>query len=387
MALTSEAFASDALQQIVNQRVKGIESRPKYDLENSFGFEGYIPFQAFRYQYGFDEETREEGHTLRIDIKSFNELKTFHPSRRISKKLLSLSEAEVLNQARYDAYMSIVQQLIYFRMVKLLNGREKDLNRSVEQSSKFLGLPKVNIKDLISELSRLHKVTAEGSALKAQARAFEKMELKEIDAAAEHLIQFVPRLGEGIGKLPQESEVLSLERKRLELDLERINREVSWGDDRKLLSHVDIRRNTDRDETSFRINFNIPFFRFDRENFAREKVLHRLKEQDYIRDHSKVKSELERKLYSVQALATQTQSTLDRFAKTKKMIQELRKVKDLELKQALSEFGFEIEREILVNTLKFYSEYLEYLLEAGLFARFNDVNFLNPSWIGNGAES
>lgn len=398
IALSPIFCSANTLNELVDAKMKTLESsvsRPR--LERSFAFEGLVPFQSFEYEYGFDEDEsrnrfsgfnfdrdsfRKMGlHTFTVNFKSFQEIDTFTHSRRISDELLKISELEDVNQKRFDAYMSLVQQIVYYRMIKLFGTREKNLNKSVEQSAELLGLPKVNVRDLVNELNRLHKVSSEGMAIKAQAKAFKDMNLKELDAVAQTLLDHMGPLGQRVGELPENLEALSIQRKQLELKLQTIDRQVSWADDRKFLSHFDFRHAADTNENSFRINFNIPWIRFDRENYAREKVLHRLDEQDAERESIKVKSELERKRYEVQGLAAQGENTRDRLLKAKTLVSKVRKVRDIELRQVLADFDFELERDVLVLALRFYTQYLEYLYEAGHFARHKDANFLDPKWI------
>lgn len=376
------ASTNSTLEELVQKRLSSLPPRPQ-TLETSFGFEGYIPIQNFEYQYGWDEDAKEDSHTLKINLKSFKEMSTFWESRKISQDLRKAGELEIANQNRFDVYMSIVQQALYYKMVVLFGAREKDLNKSVEQASQMLGLPKANAKDLINELQRLHKVTSEERGVKSQAKKIQEIDAKQFDALVESLIQNIGPISKNLSSKPLDAEPLSIQKKRLELSLDKINKEISWADDRKILRSLDIRQDLQKFDNSYRINFNIPWIRFDGENFARESVLHYVDEQDFQRDSLKAQGDLERKRIEVQGLGAQAESTKERLNKTREMLKKVRRIKDIEFRRLLNEMGFDLERDLLIFSLKFYTEYLEYLSAGGYLAD-GDVNILDPKWMENG---
>lgn len=382
LAFGSSSFAGTAKQVSpqVSRETANSSALSRSELEESFAFEKYVPFQSFRYEYGFDDQTKGgEGHTLRIDMKSFEEMMSFSRSRQISRALLEVSRQKSINMQAYADSLSLVKAALRHRLIKLFDERGKQLSHATAKSSRLLGLTDSSPKDVVSALDRLYKTEREGESLKPWLEASNGRQ-RDLDALAKRLVTNVPVLLQKIEELDLQQEPMELKVERLEFELKELDRKVGWADDRKLLSHIELRRNFDDNENIFRINFNVPWLRFDRENQARERALHQVQKEELARNEQLVKSELEQMNMTLQSLAAQIASTKARLEQTLKLTKRIGRGNDIELERVLSDLVFDLERELLNLNLDFYEEYLKVLHERGLFASRPKADFLEPGW-------
>lgn len=382
--------AQSPLHATLKSRLQATGDLPKMDEERTWAVNGFIPIQNIELLYGYRDVVREDflsynpvfrefNDTIRFrfNFKSAKELTTFFKSRSLSRDLIDVEKQEVLNQRQFDAYMDIVSQLLQSQMLKTLSGREAHLEKTLSNSGQLLGLEKANTRELVKELERLQKVNAENESLKAQDL---KAPLEDVENSSRALIQAVGLLAKKAASLGESMQPLEVKHNDLEVRLQRIDKEVSWADDRKIFDHFDYQRNNLNKEDSFRIGFNIPFLRFDNESRARDRALLSVKEAEAKRKSESTLTELRRKRAALFGLAAQVESLKSRLAKTKDISAKVKNVRDLELRSVLSDFSFELEREVLVQSLKFYSSYLEYLRDIGAFARLSNRNLLDPEF-------
>lgn len=382
------AGEADTLQGMVSTRIKAIPTPLKLDLEQTAALSGVIPFQSFEYRYGRRDETDAayrvnmggETHGIRIHIKSPAELLNSNASRRLSQQLVDAETRESLNQSQFDVYMDIVQDALQARLHKMLSAREGELQKNLKNSSQMMGLAKADVKELVKELDRLKRVDAEFESSKARrGSSFSKIEKEAVEAAGE-LIDSVGAVAKRLVEVEWQAEQLQIQRKRTELQLARIDKEISWSQDRKLLDSVDLRRNTFGNEESIRVTFNVPFLRFDNENRARDKAILASKQSSLEREASELSHDLRRKKVDLLGIAAQVESLKGRLARTKGIDSKIKDVRDHELRAVLADFNFELERDVVLESLKFYTAYLEFLRDQGAFAIYANQNLLKPGW-------
>jgi hypothetical protein len=392
--LTSLALAWNAraatLHQLVETRIRPAAEAEEIKSERTWAASGYNPIQSFQYRYGRDYEDNlryyrvpfsnegGEAHTLRINFKSFEEIAQNGASRELSRKLLDGERSETINQQQYDAYVDLTQQILSTRMVAVLAGREADLKKTVDQSGQSLGLPDASVKDLVGEMEKLQRVNGDHTATAAGQTGNEQLSADEIERSSMNLIDNVAALAKRIPELNETP--LQTEHKRIELKLRRISKEIGWADDRKILDHIDIQRDTLEREDAVRFTFNVPFLRFDNENRARDKALLLADEHQAERESRELDSKLRRKRAEIFSVAAQVESMRARLQKTKRLTQKVKGMSDIELKSVLGDFGFELERDVLLQAIRFYNLYLELLRDTGSFARFADLDLLDPKW-------
>lgn len=416
LSLVTGAAQADTLQNVLSARLKEASVMPKMDLEQTSAFSAFMPISNFEYRYsrGSDDEVSRnservigqrpgggrlrgdddnqkyyrvpwsddgnEQHTFRVNFKSFTEMAKTNESRRLSQQLVGTEQLSFTNERQYNVYMEIVEQSLQTSMQKLLEGREGELHKSVDTSGQMMGLPKINVKDLVREMERLQKVDAEMEGIKAWKNPESLLKPKEAEEISEKLIASVGALAKKMSENQWKAEKLSIERKRLELKLSRVDKEIAWADDRKLLTHVDFQRNSLDRQDSFRIGFNVPFLRFDNEGRARDKAILAVKESELKRKESELASDLRRQRLYVLSLAAQVESMKSRLQRTRGVSAKVKGVQDIELRAVLGDFSFELEREVLAVALKFYTEYLQFMRDQGAFAAYAGNNLLDPQW-------
>lgn len=414
--MVTGAAAADTLQDVLANRLKGASVLPNFDTERTTSFAGYMPISFFEYRYGrgsdddvarnservigerpgggrlrgdndnqkyfrvpFSDDGKEV-HTLRVNFKSFTEMAKFEESRRFSEQLVETEKLEITNQRQFNVYMEVIEQSLQVKMQKLLEGREDELHKSVDNSGQLMGLPKVNVKDLVREMERLQKVDAEFEGVKAKREADQGLTEKQADEISQRLVESVGALAKKMAESAWRAEKLQVERRRLELKLSRIDKEISWAKDRKLIDHVDFQRDTLDRQDAVRIGFNVPFLRFDNEDRARDKAILAAKEGELHRKETELNSDLRRQRLEVLSLAAQVESMKSRLTRTRNVAQKIKTVQDVELRAVLGDFGFELERDVVLVSLKFYVKYLEFMRDQGAFAAYPGQNLLNPKW-------
>ncbi len=391
MAATYVHAVPTPLSALLKERLSAGADLPAMDEERTWAISGVIPVQYFEYRLAHGTKDRDkkyydnpwnadgsESHQLRFHLKNWTEMAYFSESRGVSRELADLEKQEVVNQRQFDAYLDLVNQLLQAQMLKVLDAREGQLQKSVDRSGQILGLPKADLKDLVKELDRLQKVSAENDGIKA--RTAGELKIKEVEASAKALIDAVGLLAKKVGPLSENSQPLFVQHNRLEARLQRIDKEIKWAEDRKLIDHIDFQRDTINRDDSVRIAFNIPFLRFDNETRARDRALLAVKESEARRKAEEARNELKRKRALVYGLAAEVESLKSRLGRTREISAKVRGVRDVDLRSVLSDFGFELERDVLVQALKFYTSYLEYLRDIGAFARMPNLNLLDPQF-------
>jgi hypothetical protein len=383
--------AQATLHSVLKDRLLATGDLPKMDEERTWAVNGFIPLQNIEVMYGYGDVERDEFYTynpigrkyndsirFRFNIKSAKEMTTFFESRSVSRELVDLEKQEVLNQRQYDAYLEIVNQLLQARMLKMLGAREAQLQKSLTNGGQIMALTKADSKDLVRELERLQKVSAENEGLKAQDASL--VGSMDVESSSRSLVDGVGRLAKKVASLTESLQPLSVKHNTLEVRLQRIDKEVSWANDRKIFDHFDFQRNNLDKEDAVRISFNIPFIRFDNESRARDRALLAIKEAEATRKSEALTAELRRARSALFGLAAQVESLKQRLVKAREIESKVRRVKDVELRSVLSDYSFELERDVLTQSLKFYSAYLEYLRDIGAFARMANRNLLDPEF-------
>jgi hypothetical protein len=417
LSIMTGATAADTLQDVLAMRLKGASVLPSFDTERTSSFAGYMPISFFEYRYGRgsdnevsrnsenvlrrrsndmgwvrgDDDNKKyfrvpwsddgkEVHTVRVHFKSFTEIAKFEESRRFGEQLVETEKLEITNQRQFNVYMELIEQSLQIKMQKLLEGREDELHKSVENSGQLMGMPKVNVKDLVREMERLQKVDAEYEGVKAKRDVTQGLTEKQASEISQGLIDSVGALAKKMSEAEWRSEKLQIERRRLEIKLSRIDKEISWAKDRKILDHVDFQRDTLERQDAVRIGFNVPFLRFDNEDRARDKAVLAAKEGELHRKENELGSELRRQRLEVLSLAAQVESMKSRLSRAKSIGQKIKTVQDVELRAVLGDFGFELERDVVLVSLKFYMKYLEFMRDQGAFAAYPGQNLLDPRW-------
>jgi hypothetical protein len=250
----------------------------------------------------------------------------------------------------------------------------------VDNNGSVLGHPDADMKDLISEMAKLQRVDAEHLGVKAQSAELGRITDKDIEASAQSLIDNVAPLAKKIPELGDFENTLQAERKSLENRLKRIDNEIGWAEDRKFIDHIDLQRDSLERSDGFRVAFNVPFLRFDNENRARDKALLAADERRAEREKKEAGGILRRKRAELYSLAAQVESMRARLNKTRALARRTKGVNDIELKAVLGDFGFELERDVIIQAIKFYEAYLELLRDTGSFARFSGSDLLDPKW-------
>jgi hypothetical protein len=394
-ALLSFASSTDAAQpslhSFLKERLVATGGLPKMDEERTWAVNGFVPLQNIEVLYGYGDIDGNDFYTynplgrkhndtirFRFNIKSAKEMTTFFESRSLSRELVDLEKQEVLNQRRYDVYLEIVNQLLQARMLKMLGAREARLQKSLADSGQIMGLTKAHSKDLVRELERLQKVSAENEGLKAQDASL--VSAIDVESSSQTLVDAVGRLAKKVASLGDSVQPLSVKHNTLEVRLQRIDKEVGWANDRKIFDHFDYQRDNLDKEDAVRVSFNIPFLRFDNESRARDRALLAVKEAEAARKSEATTAELRRARSVLFGLAAQVESLKQRLIKAREIEAKVKRVKDVELRSVLSDYSFELERDVLAQSLKFYSSYLEYLRDIGAFARMADRNLLDPEF-------
>lgn len=390
--LTQGTHAATALHTLVKARVQPASEVAPIVSETTWSASGYNPIQFFEYRLGrdYDDNRRyyriphsDEGgqtHSVRIHIKSLQEIVHYGASKELSRRLLESERSEAVNQRQFDAYLDLTVQILNMRMLNVLDGRETELKKTVAHSGQAAGMLDADMKDLVTEMAKLQRVGSEQSGAKAQKVDDAKLTAAEIEEAAQNLIGNVAALAKRVPELADGNGALQTERRSLELKLKRIDREIGWAEDRKIVDHVDFSRDTLDRSDAFRISFNVPFLRFDNENRARDKALLVAAEHEAERGKSELSAKLLRKRAEVYSLAAQVESMRSRLTKTRSLNQKAKSMNDLEMKSVIGDFAFELERDILLQSIRFYNSYLELLRDTGSFARFASQDLLDPAW-------
>ena len=355
----SNQVHAGTLSEVVKEKLQQIQASPKLEGENVWIASTYNPIQYFEYRYGRSDELNKryyrvpwndeggETHTLRIHIKSLTEILNGRSSQAYSQELLESERRSVLNQRQFDIYLDLVNQVLQQRLHRMLGAREGELNKGLEDTGQMMGLAKADVKDLVKELERLQKVNVELEAASARATSDSEMS----DAAAAELIDSVGDLAKRLANEKWDGDKLEIQRKRIESKLSRLDKEIAWAKDRKWIDHFDIQRDTLEREDAFRIGFNIPWLRFDNGNRARDKALLLAKESEIERESSQLESELKRKRLDVLSYAAQVESLKSRVSRTKGIAKKIKGVQDVELRAVIGDFTFELERDVLLQSL------------------------------------
>jgi hypothetical protein len=126
--------------------------------------------------------------------------------------------------------------------------------------------------------------------------------------------------------------------------------------------------------------FTIPFVRFDGEVRRREQALMIAREIEFEREKKASTLDLELKSQEITSLASRVLSLRERLEKAKSILSRSSSVKDVQLKSVLSDMSLEVEQDLLLNSLKYFETYLEFLRDAGIFAANRGRNLLDGRW-------
>ncbi|MCC7406080.1 MAG: hypothetical protein IT288_16930 [Bdellovibrionales bacterium] len=341
-----------------------------------------VPIQSLEYQYGADEGDSNQTHILRFNLKSVRELAMTGESQKLSQELNGLSDQLASNELRFLAHLQVVERILLSRSVALLSERQRELDRIVEKNLTLMTSAKSNAKELLRESLGAQQVQGELAALRGRLGEKESLDAGKAENLTSTLRSRAQRLVEKIqiAMGGQAHASLALQRKAVETRLERIDQEVKWADERKLVSHIDLRHDTENQDNSLRVGFNLPFVRFDRATQERESALVRAKETELEverkSDQLQIESLLRQLSGSIEALKV-AQSKLERMNSARK---KLSQSKDIETLLAVKQSKFDADREVLDRTLDLYATYLGLLRELGYFAKMATTNFLDPRW-------
>lgn len=353
-------------------------------------FESYMPIQSIEYGFIFTDnygitkssERQTEKYSLKFKIKSLTELTSFKESQKTSEKLLHLNQLDSENIRQFECYSKLVNQVFNTKIKNLLSERKLQVESSVNNKADLLGLNKTKTKDLLGDLILLQKLENNSISISNQAASYEKIEDQLADKLVRQLLDGAKPLNEKLASYFDENQKnnFNIERKQLENQLSRIGKEVAWADDEKLISHIEVNHDPFQREDSYRIAFNVPGLRFDNENRSREKILLQVKETALVHEALAAKLDLQNRMIQLQTLLEQIENAKPKFARLKLIESQVKGNKDIELLTALSQFKFDLERELLENALAYYSLYLQILKELGVYGKQQDVDLLEPTW-------
>lgn len=377
----SASGAAPGLHELVKAQMASTPKVQRLDGLESYAFESFSPIQSTEVRYSIgdtfeDERSGREQYNYRFNIKSFTEMALTPESRRLSRQLMVSSRLDAVAQSRFDSYLALVNHLISSRLHQVLETRRTQLQRMVDRYSQKLGQQKISPKDLLDDFRSLQKVEADSAAAKEQ--ILENMPVASEDVVSA-LIDNVASTQKKLGQISTDPAESIVDRNAIEMRLDRINREIQWANDSKILDRVEYVHRTMQREDSFRIAFNVPFLRFDRENRSREQVLQKVKERELEADNRAAAEKLKRTHVAINSLAAQIGSVRQRFQVTQTMLTRLRQVQDLDLRAQLIELNSQLERDILALSQRYYSLYFEYLRDTGVLGRM-DVDFLDAKW-------
>lgn len=377
VALSLPCQGADRLEELVRQRLSEIPF-DSFQVSESLAIIGYFPVESFEYRYGYDDlDEHSEDHSLRFKFKSLKEIFSTGESLKATRQLVALEKTASTNLKIYRVYLGILQEAFAHRLRILFQTRQQELKGQMDKSSLSMGLAKADSKDLIRGLNLLEEI--EEKLGMAQARFETDLPPEISEEILSNLIKRVDALQMNLKSLSGEPYGLEIAIQKAENDLERLNRELSWAEDEKILSFFEVQRDPIDKETSYRIAVNIPIW-FDRVEKAREKALLYSKDRAFERQQLEKQAELNEQLGELQALAVQVQSLASRQAKTDEIRKRLRKVRDPELRLMMDELRFELSEELVLKSYEYLVGYLEYLKELGIFARHPEVNFFRPDW-------
>lgn len=374
--------ATTSLHELVKVQLAAHPKVVATETLDSFAFESFVPVQSIEYRLGHSdtfesgESSDREQHRYTFNIKSFTELAKTPESRMLSRQLLRSERQEAVNQGRFDSYLALVNHLVSSRLTQVLETRRIQLQRIVDRYNHKLGQQKINAKDLLDDFRNLQKVEAEYSSAKEQ---LSDGMPPASDIVVKTLIDNVGATQKQLLRLSKDLVTPALDRAQIELRLDRINREIKWADDTKIVDSVIYQRSSIENEEAVRISFNVPFLRFDRENRSREQAMLRVKERELEMSTKAMHEKLRRNLLTLNGLAAQISSVRARFTTTNTLLGRLKNVQDLDLRSQLIELNSQLERDILTLGQRYYTLYLEYLRDAGVFGRM-DVDFLDANW-------
>lgn len=378
----------ERLQQTLGKSELQIESGIQVSTTSSY--EAYIPVQSIEYgfifndDYGTKKNYQQQTHkySLKFKIKSLREITSFKDSKETSEKILQLNRSDFENSQLFDGYWKLVNQLFVTKMVKFLTARKREIESSISTKADLFGLNKVKSQDLLDDLISLQKLENNSMGANNLLAPYPKVDEQTSEKSVKQLVETVKILGEKLINYikTNSKKTLIVERKQLETHLNRIGKEIAWADDEKLISHIEINHDPFQKEDSYRIAFNIPWLRFDNENRGREKVLLQIKESELAREAVVVEQDLQNRLVQLQTLIEQIGNLKPKFDKLKLIETQARGVKDIALYTSVSQFKFELERELLQNSLSFYSLYLQLLRDMGIYAKLQNLDLLDPDW-------
>lgn len=381
LALCSFRSGAD---QISNLLVRAYDSgqveKPIDSGVRSYALERVVPVQSIEYHYGAEESESNKTHIFRLKIKSLKEMTSAPESHRLSQELNSLTQMAGVNQIGFVAHRQVVESIFHSQLLHVISQRQKETDRLINRKLHLLSESRTNAKELLRESLGSQQLQGQLAIVQGALVGKEQIPSAKAESLTQILVSRASRLANKIKKASGESQ--ELRRQELETRLERIDKEVDWADDGKILSQVDFRYDSENQENSFRVGFNIPFARFDRSKRERENAMLRSKEVMGFAKQQEVRRESEERAARVQSLAEALRISQDKLGQIASVKQKLRKSNDAEVLMAVRQSLYEMNKEVAELALEFYVTYLNHLRDLGQFAANERVNFLDPAWVG-----
>lgn len=361
--------------------------------EVTSGFEKYVPVKSMQYSVNsvHHSETAKstegvtQNYSLRFDLKSYKEITQFSESKKLTNSTLKLTEIENRNLQNYLIYQKFCSQILNLRLLKIFGARKIEIENMIKQKSDLMGLSKVKIKDLLDDLVLMQKLESEiiDSAQKPQnGELIVNLDSFQIELAARYLADVVTELNAQLRSFVKGKDGLSLSlmRKQNEVNLDRVNKEISWADDEKIFDHFEFQRDSFKNEDAFKITINLPWLRFDNDNRNRERVLLKVKEETIARERTLYEHELQLRLNQLESQIQHIVNSKPKFEKLKSLERQFKDIKDIAMLSSLAQLKFELEKELLDNTALFYEMYFGLLKDFGGFAELAGQNLFDPQW-------
>lgn len=373
---SSQLTFAKTLDQLLSEQLREVKKSPS-TFQETYAYQGYVPVESMELRYGYDElDSESETYALRFKLKSFKELSVTAESQKATKALVAAENRALRNQSIYQAYRDLVESIFYLRIQKLLKHRLQEVEATINKSTLGLGLSKINPKDLIDNLE-IHANLE--SQIQPAFKNYVDVDIADVDSLVQQLMADTKSLAVKIVDLDNQQPV-EIELQSIENQLEKINKQVDWADDEKLLSFFEVRKEPVQNETSYRFGINIPWIRFDGVNKARDRALMYAKDRALQRSAQEASYELGEDKTHLKVLASQIESFQQRIQKLSGLNRRLKKLKDNELQAEMSKFVFENEIGAIILGLEFYISYLDYMREKGAFSEREGVNLLSATW-------
>jgi hypothetical protein len=364
------------------------------ELNSTSEYEKYIPIQSIQYSHRVVHHSETEKVTagitqessLRLNLKSYQEIKSFSDSERLTTKGAKLSQLENLNQKNALVYEGFTFESLNWYLLKLFSSRKIEVESAIQQKGDLAGANLIKVKDLLDELVNLQKIETEKVSLlktaSSETSAVKSLNPESLDGIVQYLIASVKGLhAQLIGYVKIEIPISTkISQKGVEIQLERIKKETSWANDEKLFDHFEYQRDPYKNENSFKIGINVPWIRFDNQTRNQEKVLLKINEEAFGRERLNSSIVFQNKMKELDVQVIHIDSAKPKFEKLKILEGQFRGQKDIAMLTSLAQLKFEMEKELLSNTLNFYRIYFEVIKDFSGFAVLANKNLLDSHW-------